>query len=457
MQEQDKQIFEGYEIKSWNFSPRIYKIMATSAILNLFAIIVFAQTNLLTRKGCESPLVSSVCQVLDTVYVGSMIFGTDSEFVSKDYEKTELEDAEITYIDVSGQTPPLEYPEGYFALANPEQQFQAMQNMDGGLSTPLDMTGFPTNPAFSNGTDLLGTPQVTPTPNNNAVTGPLPTTPFDFGSNPTLTKRGKFPKIYTPKPPKAKNSSPKELPKLDGDETAENKDKTENKDKKDEKQTGNKSEIESDAVADVEINKKPFEDLGDLINVKIEKKEVDLTKPFLIVMDGAITKDGKLDRDPKKSRFVKFDGDKQMLDVAREAIQAVGDSGFLGYLKNQGIDRVTFSIEQNDKQIYVKIISDQKTPEKAATTASGLNTMLSAVIIADKNGWKKLDERSRVLVSNAKVTNEGKNFVFDFSIPKQEAQDIINRSLKERAEKKAAGQQPNSTAQNDNANQKTGK
>ena len=187
-------------------------------------------------------------------------------------------------------------------------------------------------------------------------------------------------------------------------------------------------------MAGVEINRKPFEDLGDALNDKIEKKEIDLSKPFSVVLDGTITNDGKLDA--KKSKFIKFDGDEQMVNVAKDAIEAVGNSGFLGYLKNNGIDRVNFTMVQDDKQIYVLIVSDQKTPEKAATTASGFNTLISGIKILDQNGLKKLDDNSKTLVENSKVSSDGKNFVLNFTIPKQNAQDLINKSLKERAEKK---------------------
>jgi hypothetical protein len=109
MQEQDKEIFQDYEIKNWNLSPRIYKIIGAAAAFHLLTLLVLGQTNLLTTKGCDSPFVSTVCQVLDTVYVGSALFGTDTTFDSRDYVKTELEDADITFVDVSGQTPPLKY------------------------------------------------------------------------------------------------------------------------------------------------------------------------------------------------------------------------------------------------------------------------------------------------------------------------------------------------------------
>ncbi len=132
---------------------------------------------------------------------------------AKTTKKTELDDADITYIDVSGQTPPLKYPDGYFALANPESEFAAMQNTD--FSTfPSSIPGIPTNPTTAYDMDLMNQPQVTPTPNKNAVTGTIPSEPYSFGGpNPIATtppiKNKKYPRIYSPKLPMIKNNSPR--------------------------------------------------------------------------------------------------------------------------------------------------------------------------------------------------------------------------------------------------------
>lgn len=457
MQEQEKDLFEGYEVKHWDYSPYLYKIFVAAAVANLLFIAVLAQTNVLTARGCESPFVGRVCQVLDTVYIGGKILGTDGEFVSKDYIKNEIEDADITYIDVSGVTPPLNYPEGYFALANPES-FQAMNDpllagsdpMAGFMTTPTNpsvsgIPGIPSTPFITtNPSDFMNTPQVVPTPNNSAVQGKIPDKPFDFGdSNPIATTPSpvvsrKMPRNSGRNPIRGGAiKSPGKTPKLEGDDvTAENKEPKPAEPEKD--------PITSESVADVEINKKPFEDLGDFVNESLEKKEVDLNKPFFVVLEGTITADGKLD--PKKSKFIKTEGDEKMREVARQAIEAVGNSGFLAYLKNSGVDKVTFTLVQDDKQINAIIVSDQKTPEKAKTSASGFNTLLSGLKFADANGFKKLDDNSKTLIENSKITSDGKNFVLNFMLPKQTAQEILTKTLKDRAEKRAV-QQPKSSAE----------
>src|SRR5688572_23665258 len=161
-------LFRDYEIKTWEITPRIYKIIAVAAVANLLALLIVSQTSLLTTKGCDSPLVGRVCQVLDTVYVASTIFGTDREYIDAAYEHTDLGDSEITFVDVTGyDTQPLDYPEGYFQIANPEQFLATNETtFDDGLTTsgiPGIPNGIPLTSAP--GDSLINTPQKLP-PNN---------------------------------------------------------------------------------------------------------------------------------------------------------------------------------------------------------------------------------------------------------------------------------------------------
>ena len=321
---------------------------------------------------------------------------------------------------------------------------------------PPSINGFPNfpNPTIKNGSDLMAIPQVTPTPNKKAVIGQTPDSPFSFGDNPiganpvptpskNVTRNTPI-RRYPSGKSKVIKGSPSKLPDLSGTETAEN--------KPDEKPVEvNPPIIGSEAVKDFKPNKQPFEKLGDSVNASLAKKEVDLNKPFLVVMEGVITDDGKLDS--TKSKFIKTEGDKKMSEVARQAIEAVGDSGFLFFLKESGVDKVNFTLVQDDKQMNVIIVSEQRDLNKARTTASTLNALLSGLKIADANGFKKLDENSKVLIENSKITSDGKNFVLNFALPKQTAQDIITKTLKDRAEKRAA-QQPKSSA-DVNSNSKT--
>lgn len=424
---QDIEFLEKYEIKNWEFSPRIYKILAASAVFNILALLVFAQTNVLQARACDSPWVNRVCQVLDTVYVGSKILSNDSEFVSKDYEKTELENAEIVWINQTG-TEPLKYPEGYFALANPEQ-FQAIPdptlNNSGFQDYPPPVTNIPP-PApmtVTPPTNFNLPPQKLPPPARNQVIIPDNIT----GENPI--GKGKTPKTDTKKPDEnetAKNEPDEKVPEA--------------------KQPG----LGSLPVAEDIINKKPLQDFGDGVLEKVSKKEIDLTKPFSVVMVGTITKDGKFDR--KKSAFLKTDGDQAMIDVAKLAIEAIGDSGILTYLKTLNVDTIKFELVQDDKQIYAIITSDQKNEQSAKAVTSGLNTAISIGKITVK------EEDTLALLNAAKVESKDKNFILNFNMEKPIAQELIKRQLQKAEEKrKQAEQKPNSTAQTANTNQKVSK
>lgn len=413
---------EKYEIKNWEFSPRIYKIMAASAIFNILLLTVFAQTNILQARACDSPWVGRVCQVLDTVYVGSKLLSNESEFASAPYERTEIDDADVVWINQTG-TEPLNYPEGYFALANPESQFQTM------MTDPmLGNSGFPD---FN---------QQIPPASNIPPPAPMPVMPPTTGFNlpPQKLPPASKNRVIIPDTPigdnpigenTAKNQKP-EAKKPDANQTAKNEAEPESK----------QPDISSLPVAEDIINKKPLQDFGDGVLEKVSKKEVDLTKAFSVIMVGTITKDGKFDR--KKSAFLKTGGDQAMIDVAKLAIEAIGDSGILTYLKTLNVDNIQFELVQDDNQIYAVITSTQPTPQRAESVSSGLNTAISIGKMTVK------EEDTLALLNAAKVESKDKNFILNFKIEKPLAHEMIKRQLLKAEEKrKQQQQQPNSTAQ----------
>lgn len=420
--EETPDLFEHYEIRNWDLGPRVIKILAISAIFNVFALLVVAQTSLLTMKGCDSPLVGRVCSVLDVVYVSSMMFGTDREMVDAAYDPTRIDDdAEITFVDVTGVAPPLSYPEGYFQLANPEQ-FAMSQDpsmaFDGTLPD-IDLGAIPM-PAPSTSGDLMNTPQVLPQPNPNVVTGELPT----FGNDSPSTYKPPRP-VRTPR---IKNA----VPDIDDNDVAVV------------KPTPSPSPevlptpMSSDQVNSVEINKKPLVDFADDVAVKWAANEVDISKDFQVVLNGVLAADGSLDLKASKFDVAQQKGDQKMIDVGKAALEALGKSGYLTYLKSLNVDKFTAKLVQDENNVTVIISSAQKTPELAKTIASGLNSYIMFGKIRVEN---PSDERT--LLDGAKVTAEGKNFVLNFVVPKPIAQEMINRKLKEAQAKKAQQPKPN--------------
>jgi hypothetical protein len=419
--QQEGDLFHGYELKSWDLSPRIYKIFAIAAAANILALLVVAQTSLLTMKGCDSPLVSTVCQALDTVVLGAQIFGTEREYVDAAYDKMDLNDVDVTFVDVSGEVPPLSYPEGYFALANPEQ-FQAMveQQSDpfGAASSPFPSTPFPSGvpaaPPSRRGGSLLDTKPVKPKTNNDVVDGDLPSGIGE--TKPSKTPKG--PKA-SPSPSPDDNTAKNDLPKADP--TA--------------------------PVADVELNKRPFVDLGNMINDLLDKKQVNIESPFIMTATGKVV-NGRLD--PKSFKITRLESsDPKMKDVVAEAIKALDASGYLNYLTMAGVKDVSFVVQQDGQNVTAMVESqfdNELRPKTISSFFTGLiNSKKDAKSAADAS---QNDKDDLVLLQNAAATPAGKKLVISFNLPKADLQRMLQRKL---AEQKA---QPKPATQNNNVSSK---
>jgi len=417
---QEGELFYQYELRNWDIGPRVYKILGISAAANLLVFLVIATTPILTMKGCDSPFVGSVCQVLDTLYVGSTLAGTDRDYVDAVYDKTKIGATDdVTFVDVTGDTPPLSYPEGYFAIANPEE-FAALQasaadpNAISGGTTP----GLPPGLAItspSEGNALFNTAPKLPRANPHPVTGDLPS---GFGSGSTVAtntgKKGSGKKGEDDlKPAQSPSPTPAQY-------------------------------ITSDSVNAVQINRLPLTDLANMVNQNLQNKTVDLSKNFSVTLYAVIDKDGLLD--PVKSKFddspSKKLGDPAMIDTAKAAMEALGRTGFLQYLVRLGIDKATIMITQDDNNITAVIASQAKTPEHAKQLASGMNGILTIGKVTAKN---PSDERT--LLDGATSTTDGKNtFLLNFAIPKPMAQDMIKKVLQEQQAKQQASPQGTSDA-----------
>jgi hypothetical protein len=423
-------LFHHYEIRSWDLTPRIFKILAISAVFNIAVVLFAAQTSLLTLKGCDSPLVGSVCQALDTVYVSSLLFGTQREYVDAVYDKTKLgADDDITFVDVSKETPPLTYPAGYFELANPEQ-FQelalidnSVDDLEGSGFTNGNIPGIPPGIPLShpnNGSSLFDTPQTLPHNNPHVLEGQLPGAGNHNGFTPPKSPRRGLGGRVTP--PAAPHASPTGTP----DETvAGNKNPT-----TDPNGNGNKVDP-TEPITDAQINKRPFVDLANYINDLLDKNEVKLDSQFAISATGKLDKDGKLD--PKSFKYLKAEStDVKMLEVVKEAIEAMNASGYLQYLKDLSGKNLTIQILQDNDNVGALIKSDLESDNKAKTISSGLNMLIGfkkqakEAPTADQN-----DKDDLVLLQNAAVTAQGKTLVIGFNIPKADIQRMIQRKLAE--------------------------
>jgi hypothetical protein len=419
---ENPELFEHYEIRPWEFSPRIYKILGASVLANLLFLTVISQTSVLTMRGCQSPFVGNVCTVLDMAYLGTVLFGTDREFVDMAYERTDLGEAEITWVNMDRSEPRFEYPPGYFQLANPEQfQAESLGGFDNSYSGfPPMAPGIPSNPTINN--DLASRPQRLPKSNPNPVKGKV-TSPWgddsenedEGGENPTLSENNGSKNANT-------NAKPSGTP------------------------------VPADTVKPLDavtINREPMRVFGKEVAEKIDKREVDISQNFKVTAIAVLDPSGKMDVtvDKKtklqKSRILSAEGDEKMIQVVSQAIAAVGDSGWLGYLRLEGIEKLNFTFSQTDDQLLVDITSDQISPERARAVSSKLANALSAALLGERSGMLKLGDDEKALLQAATATANGKTVVVNFKLPKPVAQEMIIRNVN-RARESEAGKKSNS-------------
>ncbi|HUR98001.1 MAG TPA: hypothetical protein VMZ26_08065 [Pyrinomonadaceae bacterium] len=436
-------LFHNYEIRNWIFSPRLYKILGFSAVFNIVALVGIASSGVLTARGCDSPFVGRVCQVLDTVYIGNLLLGTESEYADVDYTKTELENADVTFVDVTGVTPPLSYPEGYFQLANPEQQFTNVTDPMMGAGSGYLAPGIPYSNPTIGGSGLINTPAIRPHANPNSVQGSLPDSPLgpSTDENPTIPggRKGRGGRQLGGETANSNsNTNPTDANSNTKNPTAPN-------------ATAKTEEAKEDQFG-VFINKRPMKDKAKDSLEKIESRTVKIDAPFKVVVSATLGlgADGKtiVLKNPKLvPNNPPTKNDPVMEKFVQDWILAVGDAGWFGYLDKLKTKKVIISVEQNETELIASVRADQPTENDAKQAQSGLGTLLSIAAPAASGD-------DQLFLQKASVTSEGKTFILNFNLPKPLVQEMIQRKLGEFKEKEA---KPNGNAEvrpNDNTAKK---
>lgn len=423
-------LFSTYEIKNWSLGPRIYKIIGMSVLANVLALAVFSTTSLLTMKGCDSPLVGSVCSVLDTVYVGTLLFGTDREMVDQDYEKTELADAEIIFTGMTPESEKVSYPEGYFQIANPieyQAKLDAMNAMNQvnmgsdptqpGYVAPGIPVGIPTNPSRSGGS-LFDTKPKIPKRNDNLVAG-IPSS-IDEVNDATPNKGPRKPPFGKPT-----NGGIKPNPTTDGSLKPE----------PDPNANAGNNDPADGPVADkngVILNKRPLKVFAEKNKPKIANLTPESVFKVTVSADLGPGKDSKgkeIDTIVLKNvvPVEQVAGNKKDMDMVKltlDGLLALGDSGWMGYLHRVGVKKVLITVDQNATDFKVTIKADQPDENTAKAMAKGLGTYLSV-------GQAGAAGDDKLFLDAASLSAEGKAFFVNIKLDTPIVVDLIKRKMAE--------------------------
>lgn len=304
-------------------------------------------------------------------------------YSDRDYTKTEVGD-EVQMLTLAGDK--FRYPPGYFAT---EEQLRA-------LAAPTPMVP-----------QMIFTPSrvreiPTPTPTPEPVPSLSPEESAAVKTDPKVAAETKDAESKAPKSPE---EAEKEL---------------------------NKIAAENNVVRpnENEINTRPLKDWLARANALRDKGQLDLSSEIEITIAANLDTDCKLS-DPN---VVQKTGDARLIDVAKDMVSAIGDSGMLSFLRDprKVTDptkltcdamplQVTIKLDQSD--IVAKVETQAETPERAVQMAKGYNTLLAV------GEFAKRGHDEEILYRNTKVTSEGKQILVNFSMPRPTASEILKKQL----------------------------
>jgi hypothetical protein len=358
-------LFDHYEVNRDSFARKMTWLIAGSGAWHLVLL----------------ALILLIPPVRDAFNITVMF--RDAGFVDKPYVHSEIEDADI--IDFT--TEKFHYPEGYFAMDQ-----QGMPPLTEYPVAPFTPSHYSPPPA----PEVLPSPGITPTPS------PTPFTPIAGNYRGGKTSPGKS---SEPKP------SPGASPQEKSAEQAQKELEAASK------KTGIELPVEG------EINKAPFKDLAKHATDLRDARKLDLNQAFEISIEATLDKDGKL----VKPIVARKSGDEVLIDLGKELISAMNDSGVLFYLKKINQDKpgtkVTFTIKQDGKDVGATVETELSSPESANKLSRGFGLML----LAGATSRKGHDEE--LLLKNTKVSAEGNKLIFKLAMAHDEVVDIVQRGM----------------------------
>lgn len=411
-----KELFANYELDDSRWKRVLLTLLGASLALHLFVLVVTL----------------FVPSVRDALYIASIFANSDSRVtIDQDYVLEEIKNA--TVIDLSSER--LEYPAGYFALANgdaPAPDFAALTN------TPQpeiisQNNGFPNDPAFPPldfGAQPLPTPFPTPTPYSfpNATAAlPSPILPSRSTSNnlPALRKGKKRPLPEVPVNEPNDATAAQNQPTPDKNQTA----KAEASPKPSPAASPSPAAKSSDvkmSPAGFEINERPLKDLGKKMKERVlVKKDIDLSADVEVNLSGEFDKSGKLKNIVNRGSS----GDPELIKASQDLLLALNASGYLQYLQElykDGGKGIMLSIKQNkqqDKVLFV-IQADEQTPETAVRRRNTLSSLIGLAKLTVK------DDEATLLNQTFVETND-KQVIIKLDMSRAVAQEIINRKINE--------------------------
>ena len=177
---------------------------------------------------------------------------------------------------------------------------------------------------------------------------------------------------------------------------------------------------------DVEIKRKPLSDFKKSVIEQIQTSNLDLSTAFSL--EGNIK---KADESGKKDSitYIKAEGDKQIVNVAKDFIKALYDSGYFEYFSRLGAESADFELNQDSSKIFGNIELVFKTRQRAKSIESGLKMFKILNLRKDKSEDNESANVDRLLLEGIDIKAEEENLKISFDYQKFFVQELIRKEL----------------------------
>jgi hypothetical protein len=354
------ELFEHFEVERVSRWPMLSRLLGGSIVLHFIML------------AC----VLYVPAVRDALNIAAMY--SDTDMVSRDYKKTNIEDrAQILNL------PKFQYPEGYFAQPAP---------------TPDPFSGMIVQTAPPMG--IVPPVMMPKTPNVKQTPTPAPSA----SPSPSVDPKDPAAALAATGKPKTADEAEAELTRLAAE--------------------GGVGRPSDEEVQD-DFNNKPFKDWAKKVNDLKQGGKLDLNKPLDITIIADFDENGKLKGAPLVSQK---SGDPILSELAKELVAAMIDSNMMKFLKDPNTKRLetkqlVVRVMMNEQEVVGIVKSDAASEERAKQLSMTYTLMLAAGKVA------RSGKDEEVLMKNTKVTTEGKQIIFNFAMPRQEATEMIKKQL----------------------------
>lgn len=417
----DKVLFSNYEFDNSKWNKVILRLLGASFVVHLIVVLI----------------VLFVPVVRDAFYVASLFGGVPTSWGKGEYDKTEIGEESVTMLNLPPSNQ-LEYPAGYFELANGDAAPPSFTDSTT-LPTPdliSQVNGFPNDGVSTFPPIGAPTPFPTPapykfpssvykSPRAKSILPPLPEKPkgakippFEANSpNPTTTAQA------TPKPSPTTKVSPTPNPSA----------------------VAQTSPSPQAPVEDGKLNQQPLLDLAGKAIKQLNDKQLDLNKPINVTINGVLDDKGKLVA--KETKYKNNGGDENSAKLAADLIAAMSDSNMLTYIKalSDGSTKrsVIFNITKDDKDFKFQLIADVGDADRVKKIYNSLNIGISY------EKFRKEGTEEGELLKLVNVGTANNQVVIDWQMDTPTALRKINNKLADVQKKQQA--QPASQTQNNNA------